>query len=243
MEKIFEKLGRALGATYNKGKWIYQSAFGSEEDALQAELKVSRDLIRKLKKEIKILFDTEQQKKLERVGAQLYYKFPDSQRSFRFYLISSNDVNAFALPGGIIFVTSALFRKIETDDAEIAFVVAHEMSHIELRHLMNRIIANYSIQTISRILKPGGTLGALAGEILSNLLRSGYSQDNEFEADKFAVKTMIRAGFNPAAAIKALEKLRAEGISDTGFHNYFSTHPPIQERIKALSPLTKKNPD
>ncbi|NOZ62170.1 MAG: M48 family metalloprotease [Calditrichaeota bacterium] len=240
MEKIFEKIGHSLGATFNKGKWLYQSAFGSEKDALQAELKVSRDLVRKLKKEITILIQSDGQKTLERIGSRLCDQFRETDRDFRFYLIASRDVNGFALPGGLVFLTSGLFRKIENNEDEIAFVLAHEMSHIQLRHLMSRILANYSIQTISRLLRPGGTLGALASEIVANLLKSGFSQENEFEADKGAVRLMSRANFDVTASASLLRKLQSENESSPAIHHYFSTHPPVQERIRALTPLIRK---
>ena len=237
MEKLFEKFGRSLGKAFVKGKWIYQSAFGSERDAYQAELKVSRDLIRELKKEISILADTPEQLILESIGARLYLKSPDQTKGYRFYLISGKNINAFALPGGIVFMTLALYKKLAGNQDEIAFVLAHEMTHIEKKHLMNRIIANYSIQTVTKLLRSGSTLGALAGEILSNLLKSGFSQDNELEADQGAVILMKKAHFDPAGAIAALRKLEAKDDKTSFDFNYFSTHPSIEQRINAIKKL------
>jgi len=240
VEKIFEKLGRSLGSVINKGKWFYQSAFGSEKEALQAELRVSRDLVRKLKNEIKILDQSAGQMTLERIGNSLVEQLGETKREFRFYLIESRDVNGFALPGGLVFVTSGLFQKIKNNDDEIAFVLGHEMSHINFHHLMNRIIANYSIQTITRLLRPGGTFGALASEIISTLLRSGFSQENEFEADKAAVLLMSRANFNPSASLSLLQKLQSSNEPHLQFHHYFSTHPPVEARVQALTPLIRR---
>lgn len=240
MEKFFEKLGHSIGSIFNKGKWIYQSAFGSEKDAYQAELKVSRDLIRKLKEEITVLADTKEQKEIEIIGARLYLKFSEKTRGFRFYLIEGQEINAYALPGGVVFLTSALYRKLAPDEDEIAFVLAHEMTHVARKHLMNRIIANYSIQTVTKLLRPGGTLSMLAGEILTNLLKSGFSQENELEADAGAVYLMKNAGFNPDGAIRALKKLRKAGEESPEFFNYFSTHPSIENRITAIKKVHLK---
>jgi len=80
------------------------------------------------------------------------------------------------------------------------------MMHVVFKHPMNKILADYSTQIVSNILIKGGTLGALAKQMLTNLLKSSYSQDKEFEADEYAVRLMYSTNFNPDEAKNLVRK-------------------------------------
>ncbi len=238
MEEFFRFLGKKSGQVLRRGKWIYKSVLGSEEEAINAEYYVGKEIAVKVKQMNSVDPSPDIQKLLDKIGLQLTNKVKNRYRKFNFSSIISNDVNAFALPGGFIFTTSSILKLCNLNDDEIAFVLGHEIGHIVRWHIFNRTIANSSLNFFSMVSKPGGLVGSLAVRTLNNLMQKGYSRDQEFEADSFGVILMYAAGFNYQASISFFEKL-ADLHTEKSQYNYFSTHPPIKERIKRVNYIIK----
>lgn len=234
MEKFFINWGRKLGTAVNKGTWYYKSLFGSEAEAIEAEFVLGKSLAANITRELKIADNSALQNLVDEIGGKLAAKVVNKKRRFKFQVVETNDINAFALPGGFIFVTHALLDKIELNKDELAYILAHEIMHVVLKHPIDRILSDYSAQVISNILIKGGALGVLAKQLIGNLLRSSYSQDNEFEADNYAVRLMNSAGFDPRAAKSVLKKLATIAPENVPGYNYFSSHPVIDERIEKI---------
>ncbi|HEX9971014.1 MAG TPA: M48 family metalloprotease [bacterium] len=234
MEKFFINLGRKLGTTVNRSKWYHKSLFSSEDEAIEAEYVLGKALATNISREMKIKHDPDLQNLLEEVGGKLVAKVVNKKRKFKFQVVETNDINAFALPGGFIFVTQALLDKIEMNRDELSYILAHEIMHVVLKHPINRILTDYSAQVISNIFLKGGTIGLIAKKLVGSLLRSSYSQDNEFEADNYAVRLMNSAGFNPQASQLVLTKLAASSPEDIPIYNYFLSHPSVKERIEKI---------
>lgn len=237
MTKLFYKLGRKFGASLIKGKWYYKSVFGSEEDAIQAEQLMGRELARKVIQESKLNKNPEQRKFIHDIKVALCKRITDQNRKFQIGILESTDVNAFALPGGYIFVTDSLVNLAKQNQDELAFVLSHEILHIMLKHPFNRIVADFSSQVVSGLVAKGGALSALAKKMLSDLLQKSYSRDKEFEADRLAVRLMYSAGFNPLASKVLLGRLKKLSPENLPIYNYFLTHPSIDERIKRIDDL------
>lgn len=240
MEKFFTNMGRKLGTSVSKGKWFYKSLFGSEEESIRAEYVVGKQLAQNVTQEMKVTGEPAVQQLVSDVGEQLRKRVHNKQRTFQFHIAASSDINAFALPGGFVFITQGLFEQIADQHDEIAFVLAHEMMHVVLKHPMNRIIANYSAQMISNIVIKGGAMGMLARQIVGNLLNNCYSRENELEADNYAVRLMYAADFNPNAAKTLLARLKQNSPEDLPVYNYFLSHPAIDERITAIQQLIRE---
>ena len=238
--KLFYKLGRIVGSSISKGKWYYQSIFGSEDEAIRAELLVGRELARQVKNQMTIINDQMGQQILDDIGGKLYGKIPNKKREFRFYLVNNKDINAFALPGGLIFLTYPLFNLIHQSPDEVAFVLAHEMMHVVFKHPIKQIFANYSMRFIMTVLTRGGSLGSVAEQMLGSLLKSAYSHESEFEADEYAVRLMYSAGFNPSGSKSLLRTLKKTSNEQLSIYNYFLSHPPIDDRIDKIDSLMKK---
>ena len=241
MEKFFINLGRKLGTTVNRGKWYYKLLFGSEDEAIEAEHVLGKALAANISQEMKIAGDPIRQELLDEVGGKLVAKVVNKKRKFKFQIFKTNDINAFALPGGFIFVTHALLDKIELNRDETAYILAHEIMHVVLKHPINRILTNYSTQIISNIFVKGGAVGLMAKQLIGSLLQSTYSQDNEFEADNYAVRLMKSAGFDPQASKLVLAKLAANSSKDIPVYNYFLSHPTIAERIEKIDNVLGTN--
>lgn len=234
MEKFFINIGRKLGTTVNKGKWYYKSLFGSEDEAIETEYVMGKALAANIGREMTVMNDPTLQNFLDEIGGKLIKKVVNKKRKFKFQVVATNDINAFALPGGFIFITAALLKKIEWNRDEIAYILAHEIMHVVLKDPINRILTDYSVRVISNLFIKGGTVGMLAKQVIDNLLRSNYSQENEFEADNYAVRLMNSAGFDPQASKSVLAKLAATSLEDIPIYNYFLSHPSIKERIEKI---------
>jgi len=139
---------------------------------------------------------------------------------FSFELVEADMANAFALPDGSIFVTQPLLDLCDGDEAEAAFFLGHEMGHVILRHAAEK----YAVDAV---------LTATRGGALANkLLGTGYSREQEREADREGVRLAAEAGFEPAGAIRALRKLGAASPEAGAFAGYLSTHPSTADRIR-----------
>ena len=155
----------------------------------------------------------------------------------KLHLIRSKVLNAFALPGGHVVIHSALLERLERPEALLA-VLAHELSHVTLRHHLRSLIENLGLYTILSVTV--GDLSALGGVILNNgaqLLTLKASREHEREADEEAWGLLLRAQVDPAGLAEAFRVLSAQ---DKGPHpegalgsalGLLSTHPDIQERI------------
>ena len=161
-------------------------------------------------------------------------------------LVKSDQVNAWALPGGKLAINSALVKQCRTPD-ELASVIAHEVGHADRGHGLAQIRNQTLLQSAGTIGKEalsawmGGVgaigaqaLGALEGPLYA-LILSGYSRDNEFEADAHILKIFERTGYDPGRAddfFHTLLKLHPDNDSTTT--SLFSTHPGTRERIARI---------
>lgn len=151
------------------------------------------------------------------------------------YQVLKNDkvLNAFAAPGGPVFVTTKLMNTV-SNDAELAYVLGHETAHIDRKHIVN------SVERQQKVSLGVGILGAIFGyndsdlfNVFSNVAftvwSQGYSRDQESEADKWGVRWMSQLGFDPEAALTMLKKLDTGGGGGT-LDKYLSSHPNPKDR-------------
>jgi predicted Zn-dependent protease len=161
--------------------------------------------------------------------------------AFRFHLIPNVEmINAFALPGGHVFVGQGLLDQMTSED-ELAFVLGHEIEHIDHYHAVERV------QIEAQLNKLNLDIVAAVAQIPISLWQDGYSKDQEFEADREGLRIAAAAGYSPQGAVNMLErwtKLRSEYVihAETptgelsqlaieGLNGYFRTHPLPSERL------------
>jgi predicted Zn-dependent protease len=161
------------------------------------------------------------------IGARLSAAQGEGPRAFVFRAVAATGPNAFALPGGFVFVTDALLRLCAEDSDACAFVVAHEMGHVLRRHARDRLMADVVFDVVGRRLPA-------AGQVVRGMLGKGYSRGQELEADGEAVRLMGAAGYHPEGGVRALERLAQHVPEQAGLAEYFSTHPRLDERIRVL---------
>ena len=169
---------------------------------------------------------------------------------YDFHVVDAYFPNAFALPGGQVFLTTGMLRFLESE-AELAAILGHEMAHVDQRHC----IENYQVQaTLKRV---GLENAAPAAELPRRLLAAGYSKYQELEADATGMRLMIEAGYDPQGCVQPFERLRDEegepqpaprepvgelsGSLADALGSYFHSHPPSAERIARLQELIAQN--
>jgi predicted Zn-dependent protease len=222
---------------------MWQSIAGSESDAIKVEYEVGLDLAREIRQQL----GREQEPKIDQVlneiGNRLAACVANKSRRFSFETVKSPEPNAFALPGGFIFVTKSLVELCRHDHDEIACIIGHEMAHIIRGHAMNRIISNSAIAAASRAAPIRGALSGWLRKVGVQFLESAYSKDLESEADRLGVRLVAAAGYQPGACVKLFSRL-AELSSpprqlDLGI--YFSSHPPFKVRIDNIKRQLRKH--
>ena len=175
---------------------------------------------------------------------------------WEFTVLNDTNVNAFALPGGYVYVTRGLLA-LASDKAELAGVLSHEIGHVTARHTAQRysstVAANVGVQVLGVLSQVAG-LGRIGGDIASigaNAALKGYSRGQELESDMLGVRYMTNVGYDPEALISFFEKLRAhqkieaikagkeKDVADQT--NIFATHPRTLDRIEQAVDLSNEN--
>jgi len=179
---------------------------------------------------------------VDEVGRKLVNNSVARQTAYNydFHLLRDpNTINAFALPGGQIFITYALFSKLENED-QLAGVLGHEIGHVVGRHSAERMAKQGLTQSIvsgvSVGFDPSTAQGAAA---IANTLNMKYGRGDELESDDLGVKFMIDAGYNPAELIGVMKILKdAAGPNRTP--ERLSTHPDPENRIEKIKEAIEK---
>ena len=155
---------------------------------------------------------------------------------FRFRVLRGEAVNAFALPGGPVYITYGLLSLLRTDD-QIAGVLGHEIGHIVLRHTAKKLAEglryNAVLWALQRLL--GGEAAQIA-QIGAALLSLKYSREQEREADRFGFELVCRAGYDPRGMIEVFQLFQRMGGS-AGALEFLQTHPNPENRVRELQRL------
>lgn len=159
---------------------------------------------------------------------------------YEFHLLADpNVVNAFALPGGQVFITEALFSKLENED-QLAGVLGHEVGHVIHRHGAERIAKMELTQglTGAAVIAAGDYNSAQFAQMVGNLINMKYGRDQELESDDFGVRLMCEAGYKPEALIGVMDILeRASGGERQP--EFQSTHPSPENRRQKITEAIK----
>lgn len=199
-----------------------------------SEISLGRDMDKQMQRKIKLSSDLQLQTRLNTIGYKLA-KSSDRQDLLYYFRVANDDeLNAFALPGGFVYINSGLMQR--ATDNELAAVISHEIGHIAARHSVKKLQAALGYQIVINLalgISGNASLGR-AMDIVFNLVNLGYSRQDEFLADRLAVKYSKKAGFDPYGMVTFFRKLAEEQKKKgPNFRIVFlSSHPPIQERIK-----------
>ena len=227
LPQLGEQLGRKARKPYRQARWIWSWAAGTEEDAIRAECEYGRECSREFIRQFPENIPPRDQEFVDSIGSRLAEAVRDPRIRFRFLAVAAETPNAYALPGGFVFITQALLRLAGHDRDAVAFFLGHEIAHVTKGHARDRLMAGTLLQAVSARLSGAGVL-------MRQLLDKGYSRALEQEADREAVRLAKDAGFDARASIRALEQLSRVAADHSGLAEYFSTHPSFTERIRDL---------
>src|ERR1700693_4843463 len=204
--------------------------------SLEKEIALGKGLAQQVERQAKIINDPVIAEYVNRIGQNLV-RNSDAKVPFTIKVIDSEDVNAFALPGGFFFVNSGLILKADTE-AELAGVMSHEIAHVAARHGTRQAtrgqVAN--LATIPLIFM-GGWAGYGARQAAQVLIPMGFlsfSRAMESEADMLGLEYMYKTGYDPEAFVDFFEKIETLEKRKPGtVAKVFSTHPMTDDRIRA----------
>ncbi|QJA06071.1 M48 family metalloprotease [Thermosulfurimonas marina] len=217
----------------------------------EEEAELGQKILSEIRAQAQIIEDPEITQYLERIGHRLLRQAGPHYFPFRFLVLKDSSLNAFALPGGYIFFTSGLIEEVDRED-ELAAVMAHEMAHVQARHVARRLEALKRLQiataglSLAGLLLGGGKAGsavAVTSSALALTRALAYSRADEEEADRLGFEYLVKAGYDPAAFLSILEKITRHRwlLTETG-PNYLLTHPAPPERITYLENLVRRYP-
>jgi len=205
--------------------------------SLEKEIALGKQLAQEVERSSKLIDDPVVTEYVNRVGQNLV-RNSDAKVPFTIKVIDSDEVNAFALPGGFFYVNSGLILRAQ-EEAELAGVMAHEISHVTARHGTRQATKGEIAQLASiplLIFGPVGWAGYALYEGLNIAIPLSFlkfSRDDEREADYLGLQYMYKAGYDPNAYVTFFERIQADEKRRPGtIPKVFSTHPPTPERIE-----------
>ncbi len=207
------------------------------------EVEIGAGVDQSIRQEFKVLNDPGIQGYVNEVGARVASHADRQDVHYSFTVLDDDAVNAFAAPGGWIYVTTGLL-KAATNEAELAAVLGHEVGHVVGRHSVRRLQAAYGIGLAADLVTGNSqTLQTIIGLATSVVLLKN-SRDDEFQADEFGLKYAAAAGYDPGQMLVFFQTLlqMQGGASPQGVAGWFSTHPATEDRIGRGEQLLSRYP-
>ncbi|HET8947199.1 MAG TPA: M48 family metallopeptidase [Candidatus Polarisedimenticolia bacterium] len=250
---------RAIPATSGRGRaavvWLMAALLTAAPAIAQTKIKpgfnlfsteqdveIGRQSAAEAERQLPILDSPEAVAYLNAIGKRLAAAAPGADYPYQFKIVNASDINAFALPGGFMYVNRGLIEASKSE-GQLAGVMAHEMGHVALRHGTNQTSKAYLSQMglgvlsglFGRESETTGKVVQSVGGFGLNALFLKFSRTDEEQADIVGAQTMARAGYNPQDMVDFFEMLRAQQQRDPGkVAQFFSTHPPPADRAARI---------
>jgi hypothetical protein len=201
----------------------------------QQDVEMGREVAKEAESQLPILNDRRANAYIDALGKSLAARVPGEKYPYQFKIVNDKAINAFALPGGYVYINRGIIEAA-TSESQVASVLAHEISHVALRHGTNQVSKAYLAQAPLAILggvlgnnSVGAVLAQLGVGFATNSILLKYSRDAEKQADLLGVQTMYDAGYDPRGSVEFFEKMQAESKGRAA--EFFSSHPNPDNRI------------
>ncbi len=180
---------------------------------------------------------------VQRVGDGLVRQSVAAKSPYRFsfhVLADPKTVNAFALPGGPVFITEGLLRLLKTE-AELGGVLGHEIGHVIARHSSERLAKQQLTQNLlgALVVGSGDYTTAQIGQMVGSMINMKYGREDELEADALGIRIMVEAGYDPRGLIRVMEVL-AKASGGSRQPEFVSTHPAPENRAERIKQAIAK---
>jgi len=197
------------------------------------EVSIGQSMSKEVDSQNKVIADPIVENYINGLGQKLAGLSDRTDLQYHFKVLESSDINAFACPGGYIYVYSGLLKTMN-NEAQLAGVMAHEIGHVVARHSVKRLQQVLGIQVLLSIaLGQSSEITQQAVSTGVGVILQGYSRDNEYEADYDGALYMTKAGYNPQGMIQLFQKLveMEKDRKTTALDKLFESHPPSTDRI------------
>jgi beta-barrel assembly-enhancing protease len=221
-------IGSAIGTVVN----VAQNVSVSDEQ----EIAIGQAVAQQLLAERGLYADARAQRYVNLVGFSVLRSLPARELPYSFAILDCPEVNAYACPGGPVFITRGLWEQVASE-AELAGVIGHELAHIAQRHAISEVQKANMLGAVSQeaLSQTGyGAYAPVADFIVNDLFTKGFSRSAELEADKLGTAYAAALGYYPAALQEFLDRCLGGGTAPAGVGQLFSTHPAVPDRVAAL---------
>ena len=211
-----------------------ESEFNIYGDDVDDDVRLGKAWAPELEKEFGGAFEDEHiQSYVDYVGQNVAQVSHGAHIPWHFTVLRDKMMNAFALPGGYIYITTGMLRKLESE-AQLAGILAHEASHVTLRHSTNRMSEQMGVDLLLSIaIRNASSEVVRASSIARQLVMLKYSRQDEMEADVIGLRYLMRAGYNPYGMVETMQILEAESDDDRP-GEFLSSHPAPMNRYGRL---------
>jgi beta-barrel assembly-enhancing protease len=219
---------------------------------LSDENTIGREMLKMIRAQLSLVEDGEVLAYVQAVGNRIARQLGSTPYRYQFFVINQSVPNAFAVPGGYIFIYRGLIEMMSSE-GELAGILSHEMGHIQARHYQRRAEEGhiFNVATIAGMLaavligaKGGGSaaqalmMGTMAG---ATTMQLKYSRENEEEADQMGLRYLVGAGYPAKDMVTVMQRLnQAQWMANSNIPSYLLTHPALSERIQYLQDLVNK---
>jgi predicted Zn-dependent protease len=216
--------------------------------SVEDEIQIGREANAEIRREVPELTDGQVASYVRGLGQRLTSQAPGPKYPYSFSVANYREINAFALPGGPIWVHRGVMQTA-VNESQLAGVLAHEVAHVAQRHAADQLtkgmVANGLLGVLGAFL--GNSLGASAAQAAAGLVANGaflkFSRDDELEADRVGLQIMRVAGWDARGMVEFFEIIGREANRDPSrLERLLSTHPAPQDRIRNLAPDVARSP-
>ncbi|MGE8496672.1 MAG: M48 family metalloprotease [Pseudomonas sp.] len=237
-------LGLLSGCAVNPATGRTNFVMMSEEQELDLGRRYNQEIIKQNPRHA----DEKLQAYVQQIGERVAKSSHRSQLNYQFTVVDSPDINAFALPGGYIYIHRGLLAYLNSE-AELAAVLGHEVGHVTARHSVQQQSQSSAWNILGQAVAIGTGVGAAADltNVLGTTFVRGYGRDMELEADGLGAQYLARSGYDPQAMIEVVKVLknqevfaqdqaakRGEAQAAGGYHGLFDTHPDNDRRLQEV---------
>jgi len=200
----------------------------------EREISLGRNASYSISQQFGVYNNTELEHYVNEVGQRLVSVSDRNSIPYEFHVVDIPVLNAFALPGGYVYITRGLLAELD-NEAQLASVLGHEIGHVCARHSASQLseALGYQLLTLAALATPGTREMAPVTATLFQSITLGYSREKEFESDSMGLTYMYRAGYDPMQVSVFLSRLSRMAQGPAGYGVYCSTHPDIFDRITA----------